>query len=198
MKTSAKKTDDGRLQRLRQILNSEQTRAYERIRELRNQQQEDSTPPPADELDEARSLAEIETHAGLIERAENLLKSIDAALSRLERNRYGLCEECSNEIPIARLRALPFAAYCLRCQQKHNNTARAGEGSIDQESSKHWVTPTELDESLETQDAIVEPEERLFVHDKKPFGTELGEFEQLSPVGTTARRGRIKQPRDEE
>jgi len=192
MKGSRQESNHDRLQRLRRILERERTQAYERIRQLRDKQQEAATPSPGDELDDARSLAEIETHAGFIEQAENRLKAIDAALSRLERSRYGLCEGCGNKIPIARLRALPFATYCVRCQQTRDVTG-SGEGSIDQASSKLWTMPKEMDESLETQDAIVDPEERLFVHDKKPFGSELGEFEQLPPVATARRRGRIKQ-----
>jgi DnaK suppressor protein len=198
MKTSVKKKNDDRLRRLRQMLQRERTQTYERIRDLRNEQQEDATPSPGDELDEARSLTEIETRAGLIERAEYSLKAIDGALNRIERNRYGLCETCLQEIPVERLQALPFAAYCVECQQKRNNLLRPGQGSIDKASSKLWAMPTEMDESLEAQDALVQPEERLFVHDKKPFGPELGEFEQLAAVATARRRGRIKRPQREE
>jgi len=51
-----------------------------------------------------------------------------------------------------------------------------------------------MDETLETQDALAEPEHKLVVHDKRPFGPELGEFEQ-PPAATAGRRGRIKQRR---
>jgi DnaK suppressor protein len=197
MRVRARKLDDGRQQGLRAILDRDRTRTYERIRELRNEQQQDATPSPSDEFDEARALGEVETYASLIERAEGRLKAIDHARSRLEQNRYGLCEECGNAIPIVRLRALPFTTRCVRCQPKHDMKG-SGKGSIDEASSKLWATPTEMDESLETQDAIVEPEERLFVHDKDPFGTELGEFEQLAPVVTARRRGRIRQRHLEE
>jgi RNA polymerase-binding transcription factor len=187
------KTPDARLQRLWQILDRERTHAYDRIREFRDEQQQDAAPSPSDELDEARSLAEIETHAGVNEREEDRLKVIEDALSRLERNRYGLCEGCGNEIPTERLQAMPFAAYCVQCQRKRSNEFRRGEGSIDEASSKLWAPPMEMDESLETQDALLELEERLVVHDKEPFGSELGEFEQLPSVATARRRGRIKQ-----
>ena len=198
MKGSMQKPSDGRLQRLGRILNHERTQTYERIRELRSEQQKDATPAPGDQLDEARSLAEIETHAGLIERAQYRLKAIDAALNRLQQNRYGLCEDCGEEIPAERLQALPFAALCVTCQLKQNKTRRQGGGSIDEASRKLWSVPPEMDESLETQDALVEPEERLLVHDKQPFGPELGEFEQLPPVATAKRRGRIKRRDGEE
>jgi RNA polymerase-binding transcription factor len=196
MKVSEQHREHGHLQRLRRILDRERAQTYERIRELRDEQQQDATPLPSDEFDEARALAEIETHARLIEVAEGRLNEIDDALARLETNRYGLCEGCGNEIPIARLRALPFATYCVRCQQKRD-VKESSDRSIDEASSRLWQTPTEMDESLETQDAIAEPEERLSVRDKKPFGSELGEFEQLPPVATARRRGRIK-PRNRE
>ena len=191
MKPATRKLD-ARPQQVRLILERERSRAYTRIRELREEQEQNATPSPADELDEARSLAQIETDASLIELAEDRLKAIDVALSRLERNRYGLCEGCGNEIPVVRLRALPFAIYCVRCRQKYEVT-RSGEGFIDNASSKCWRTSKEMDKSLETQDALVEPEDQLCVHDKQPFGPELGEFEQLPPVATARRRGRIKQ-----
>ena len=193
MKTSAQKKNDDRLRRLRQMLHQERTRTYQRIRELRNEQRQDATPAPGDELDKARSLSEVETHAGLIERAEYRLKAIDAALSGIDRNRYDLCEACGQEIPVERLQALPFTAYCIECQRKRNNLLRPGQGVIDEASNKLWAMPTEM----EAQDALVEPEERLFVHDRKPFGSELGEFEQQPGVATARRRGRVKRSQRE-
>jgi len=187
------KKPDARLQRLRQILDRERTHTYDRIGELRNEQQQDVAPPPGDGIDEARSLAEVETHASLIEREEDRLKAIEAALSRLERNHYGLCEGCGNEIPTERLQAMPFAAFCVQCQRKRSNELRRGGGSVDEASIKLWAPLMEMDESIERQDALLEPEERLVVHDKEPFGSEVGEFEQLPPVATARRRGRIKQ-----
>ncbi len=77
------KAEEKRLQTLRELLSHLRNETLARIREYRHEQDEASTPPPADELDMARSLAEVETEAGLIERAEYRLKAIDAALSRL-------------------------------------------------------------------------------------------------------------------
>jgi DnaK suppressor protein len=192
MKKLPREPDHSRVQRVRRTLDRERIHTCERIRRLREEQQQDDAPSPRDEFDEARSLAEIETHAGLIERAELHLKAIDAALSRLEGNRYGRCEGCGEELPFERLQAVPLATYCVGCQAQRNTMVRPGEGSIDEASSKLWVKPAEMDESLEAQDALVEPEEQLFVHDQKPFGTEIGEFEQLPPVATARRRGRVK------
>ncbi len=46
------------------------------------------------------------------------LKLIDAALERLERGEFGICAECGNAIPVKRLEAIPWAAYCVPCQER--------------------------------------------------------------------------------
>ena len=174
------------------ILRHARNESLARVRELRAEQEADVIPPPSDELDAARSLADVETHASLIERAEYQLKAIDAAFNRLERGRYGLCDECGEEIPLKRLEILPFAAYCVDCQTKRNRLRRVGEGSIDEPSRYRWSVPAEMDESLEKQDSLAAPEEQIIVHEGQPFGPEVGEFEQMVPVSTSRRRGRPK------
>jgi RNA polymerase-binding protein DksA len=46
------------------------------------------------------------------------LLQISRAVSRLDENRYGLCETCGQRIPSQRLEALPYATSCLKCQTK--------------------------------------------------------------------------------
>lgn len=179
-----------RIKSLTASLTHARNQALARLREFRQDQEADNTPQPSDELDNARSLADVETHASLIERAEYQLKAIDAAFNRLERGRYGFCEECGDDIPLARLKILPFAAYCVDCQTKRNQRFRPGAGNVDEPSRHLWTIPEEMDESLERQDSLVEPEEQIIVHDREPFGPEIGEFEQLTPVATARRRGR--------
>ena len=123
MKSSRSISNSERLQTLRNLLAHQRNEALARIRDFRRAQEEDAEPLPGDELDAARALAEVETHAGLIERAEYRLKAIAAALSRVEEGRYGICEGCGEDIPVDRLKVLPFAAYCVDCQSKRNHRA---------------------------------------------------------------------------
>ncbi|MCS7157100.1 MAG: AAA domain-containing protein [Blastocatellia bacterium] len=44
------------------------------------------------------------------------LASIEDALRRFDTDEYGICMRCHNPIPIERLRALPSARLCVRCQ----------------------------------------------------------------------------------
>jgi DnaK suppressor protein len=46
------------------------------------------------------------------------LSKIEKAIERMNDGRYGECEGCCRAIPLARLRALPYAALCIGCQEK--------------------------------------------------------------------------------
>jgi RNA polymerase-binding transcription factor len=54
----------------------------------------------------------------VLESLDRTLRQIDQALQRLHTGRYGLCAACDDPIPLARLRALPFATLCIPCQSK--------------------------------------------------------------------------------
>lgn len=47
----------------------------------------------------------------------NTLKMIEDALARLEDGSFGDCQNCGEEIQPKRLDAIPWAAYCIRCQE---------------------------------------------------------------------------------
>ena len=51
-------------------------------------------------------------------RAQRRLKQVDAALEALDRGEYGLCEECGEPIPPARMRALPESRICIDCLEE--------------------------------------------------------------------------------
>lgn len=54
----------------------------------------------------------------LLERHKDALNRIDESLRKLKEGTYGICENCGQEISEKRLRALPFAIYCVECQHK--------------------------------------------------------------------------------
>ena len=49
------------------------------------------------------------------------LKLIEEALDRIEAGDYGTCMSCEEPIPAKRLQALPWAKYCVTCQQSLSN-----------------------------------------------------------------------------
>lgn len=53
---------------------------------------------------------------GLIENEEEILKSTNEALVRIENSEFGACLACKELIPPRRLEVVPYAAYCIGCQ----------------------------------------------------------------------------------
>jgi DnaK suppressor protein len=46
------------------------------------------------------------------------LERIEKAITRIEAGSYGKCEVCEKTIPMARLKAIPWATRCINCQSK--------------------------------------------------------------------------------
>ncbi len=46
-----------------------------------------------------------------------MLKEIERALKRIVSGTYGTCEACGEQISAGRLKALPWARYCVTCQE---------------------------------------------------------------------------------
>ena len=55
-----------------------------------------------------------------LERESRSLMQVDAALERIDHGEFGICLECEEPIPTKRLAVVPWAAYCLRCQELHD------------------------------------------------------------------------------
>lgn len=72
--------------------------------------------PSGDIYDQASSERDRELGLLLGDREREKLHSIDEALLRISEDEYGICEECEEEIPLGRLKAMPFARHCVRCK----------------------------------------------------------------------------------
>jgi DnaK suppressor protein len=48
--------------------------------------------------------------------ARAAITEIDRALAKIGAGTYGVCEQCGQDIPQARLKALPYAALCVGCK----------------------------------------------------------------------------------
>ncbi|MDA0207760.1 MAG: TraR/DksA C4-type zinc finger protein [Acidobacteria bacterium] len=51
-----------------------------------------------------------------VEARRQRLREITAALDLLDHGRYGICEDCGEEIKPGRLKAVPWATRCVACQ----------------------------------------------------------------------------------
>lgn len=69
-----------------------------------------------DENEYASRLSEQSLSAALREREARTVREIREALARIDSHDFGLCDECGEEIGLARLLARPTALLCVRCQ----------------------------------------------------------------------------------
>jgi len=72
--------------------------------------------PSGDIYDQASSERDRELGLLLGDREREKVHAIDEALLRIKDNEYGICEECEEEIPLGRLKAMPFARHCVKCK----------------------------------------------------------------------------------
>ena len=74
--------------------------------------------PEGDLEDAAGEVEEYSTKLHIEFSLENQLKEIDAALDRIAKGTYGICENCKKEISQERLEVSPEAGLCLDCAEK--------------------------------------------------------------------------------
>jgi len=99
--------------KFKQILDAKQT---ELGRLLRNREGI-AIEKNADALDEVQQAAERELAIRNLDRESGLLRQVKGALARLEDGSYGICMHCEEEISPRRLAAVPWAQYCIQCQE---------------------------------------------------------------------------------
>jgi len=71
----------------------------------------------ADALDEVQLAGERELAIRNLDRESNLLRNVRSALGRMADGSYGVCLHCEEDISPKRLNAVPWTAYCIKCQE---------------------------------------------------------------------------------
>ena len=74
--------------------------------------------------DVATDMYDREFNLGLASNDRELLFKIESALKRVEAKIFGLCTHCKKLIPMVRLKAIPYAETCLKCQEEMEKKAR--------------------------------------------------------------------------
>ena len=72
----------------------------------------------ADALDEVQHASERELAIRNLDRESNLLRNVRSALRRIEDGSFGICLHCEEEISPKRLAAVPWAPFCIQCQEQ--------------------------------------------------------------------------------
>lgn len=69
--------------------------------------------------DTASELTDADNQNALLENNAQQRTEVEAALARLDAGTYGVCVDCGQPIPDARLEVRPEAARCVQDQEKH-------------------------------------------------------------------------------
>ena len=79
----------------------------------------------ADEMDSIQANERREIEFATRELLVDRVRRLGAALERLDEGDYGICVECEEPIPAARLKAMPEVTTCVRCQDRLERYGRA-------------------------------------------------------------------------
>jgi DnaK suppressor protein len=76
-----------------------------------------------DPTDEAQFACDRELTVRALDRESRMAAAIESALKRIEDGTYGICQRCDKSNSAKRLAAVPWAAYCIRCQEELDDQA---------------------------------------------------------------------------
>jgi DnaK suppressor protein len=71
-----------------------------------------------DFVDQASDDNEVHVNLRLLQIDAKLLRAIEAAIERIDKGEYGVCNVCEGEISLARLNAVPWTSVCIACKEK--------------------------------------------------------------------------------
>ncbi len=80
--------------------------------------QQSSDEASEDIVDRANNAYQREFMFSLSDTERKLVLQIEQALKRLDAGGYGVCDHCGEKIGAPRLKAIPWARYCIDCQEK--------------------------------------------------------------------------------
>lgn len=113
----------------KQELESEIAEFQQEIVDLGDDQEQERGTGGNHFADDASSLGEQETISTIGDDFKEQLQMVEAALKRMDEGTYGVCQRCGKAIPVERLEALPYAAYCIECKA-HLERQHALYGSV--------------------------------------------------------------------
>lgn len=69
-------------------------------------------------IDWIQGMSHRDVTAAMLSRCSSTLAEVQRSLRAIAQNCYGTCMECGEPIPIRRLQSIPWASYCVRCQEQ--------------------------------------------------------------------------------
>jgi DnaK suppressor protein len=106
------------LEKMRTLLVSRRSRLLDKSRTKLGEVEELGTDAGGDSADRAAVSLDRDIMVDSAARETREIRDIEAALAKIDAGTYGVCDECSSPIPMARLEYMPNAPYCITCQEK--------------------------------------------------------------------------------
>jgi len=133
---------------IEQIRRKLRARLLELARQLTNL---DIDAAAGDDIDLAFANDNTAIQSALAEHDVAEVAQITEALARIDSGKYGNCAGCQKKIPLARLRAMPHAAYCIACQRVsengHGHPHGNGHGNGHPKRYRGWERAADLSSS---------------------------------------------------
>ena len=77
----------------------------------------------ADPLDVMRTSTDRDIRVQTLSMNSRTIAELRKAISAVDEGRYGVCEECEEQISPRRLAAIPWASVCIKCQEARDREA---------------------------------------------------------------------------
>ncbi len=106
-----------RYQALRQRLQNQRDEILNMYKQDLRAGQESADDGTEDIVDRANNAYNRELMFSLSDTERNTLLQIENALRRMDEGTYGRCSNCGQSIALPRLEALPWARFCVDCQE---------------------------------------------------------------------------------
>jgi len=105
------------LQQVRDLLLSRRRKIYGgKLQDVKTIQESELNSQQVEIIDIAQSLEQFDRESSLAEQERRELAAIERALAKMATGKFGICEECGDDIPSRRLLVLPEARLCAKCQ----------------------------------------------------------------------------------
>lgn len=105
-------------QEYRRMLLEKKERIIHKLSQFINESKEVEINIAQDLVDKAESSYTKEFLLSLSDTERKQLMMIDEALRRLDKDDFGQCQLCRQEIGKKRLEAIPWTPFCINCQEK--------------------------------------------------------------------------------
>ncbi len=93
----------------------------ERLTKITADVRHDDQPLNADSSEQAIEVENDQVLDALGNAARLEVEKIRQAISRIDAGTYGICQGCGEAIKSERLAAVPFAKYCISCEQNQTH-----------------------------------------------------------------------------